>query len=189
MKFKFTGEEPGDAISSERFFKLLEKWKLSSDDDSVQIIFVYEHIAEFFNLFEKRYLHKILEDIHYILTEGWALQISKDDFYHGHICGKSNTVIRDLDALLSASNVCFVYHTFESQPLHPKAVNRSVLSFPKAPPKPVYPKYEFLTRPYYGVSSRDLGLKEYARIYFERNYEGPYQLKDGTRLDMWGKFP
>jgi hypothetical protein len=122
---------------------------------------------------------------------GWAQNISKSDFCHGHICGKSNKVIRDLDALLSASNVCFLYHTFERKVGFwiPEARNRNILSFPKAKPKVVHPNYEFGTRPYYGVNSRKLGLMEYARIFFERNLDGPYKLKDGTKLDIWGKFP
>jgi len=189
MKFKFTGEDFGDAISSGMFLRVLDKWKQSDDAYAVQSFFVYEHAVEFFNLFEKRYLEKIVEDISYILTNGWALKISKSDFFHGHICGKSKNVIKDLDVLLSASNVCFLYHTFEGQPLHPKAINRSILSFPDALPTPVYPKYGFQSRPYYGVASRDLGLMEYARIFFQRNLKGRYKLKDGSALDIWGKFP
>jgi len=189
MKFKFMGEDYGDAISSRRLSKVLEKWMQSGEAYAIQEVFVYDHVAEFFNLFEKRYIEKIVEDISYILTKGWALEISKDDFYHGHICGKSKNVIKDLDVLLSASNVCFLYHTFEGQPLHPKAINRSILSFPDALPTPVYPKYKFQSRPYYGVASRDLGLMEYARIFFKRDIKAPHQFRDGNKLDIWGKFP
>ena len=189
MKFKFVGEDYGDAISSGRFSKVLEKWMQSSEAYAIQKVFVYDHVAEFFNSFEKRYLEKIVKDINYILTKGWALEISKDDFYHGHICGKSKNVTEDLDILLSASNVCFLYHTFEGQPIHPKAINRSILSFPDALPKPVYPKYKFQSRPYYSVDPRDLGLMEYARIFFKRDIKAPYQIRDGNKLEIWGKFP
>jgi len=191
MKFRFVGEEPNDGITSIRFLKILEKWKRSTDAYAIQRIFVYEHAFEFFDLFEKRYLQKILEDIHYILTMGWAQNISLSDFYHGHICGKSQKVIRDMNALLSVSNICLLYHTFEHNggTWLPQAINRNILSFPQAKPKVVHPNYEFCRSRFYTVHSSDLGLNEYAKIFFEKTLESPYQLKDGTKLDIWGKFP
>lgn len=111
-------------------------------------------------------------------------------------------MIKNLDALLSPSNVCFLYHTFEFEPRVPQAINRSILSFPEDLPKPVYPKHKFEMHPWgniiasskqsgkhYGASSTDLGLMECARIFFQRNLKGPYKLKDGSKLEVWGKFP
>lgn len=202
MKFKFCGEDVSDAITYRRFLKILELWRQSDDAHAVQKLFIYNHVAEFFELFGKRYSRKILEDIWYILSEKWALEIYQADFYHGHICGRSRKVIKDLDVLLSPSNVCFLYHTFEFEPRVPQAINRSILSFPGDLPKPVYPKHKFETHPWgniitsgkqsskhYGVSSSDLGLMEYARIFFQRKLKGRYKLKDGSALDICGKFP
>jgi len=186
---KFEVLEVNDPQAHRRWLRVLEKWKQSNDVRAVQSVFVYDHVAEFFNLLEKRYIGKILKDIFYILTKRWALEISEDDFYHGHICGKSKTVIRDLDGLLAASNACFLYHTFEHKHHYPEAINRNILSFPNSKPTVVHPKYEFLTRQYYSVDSSRLGLMEYARIFFSRDQEKPYKLKDGTKLTIWGKYP
>jgi len=187
MEIRFLGED--DGISPTRFRKYLEKLRQRNDAYAVQEVFVYEHISEFFDLLEKRYLDKILEDIHYVLDKGWALEISEDDFDHGHICGKADMVIKDVNALLSASNVCFLYHTFEHRQYHPEAINRNILSFPQSPLTVVHPKYRFSTRLYYTVHSDDLGFMEYARIFFQRSQGAAYKLGDGTRLTLWGKFP
>lgn len=190
MRFQFVGDDPRDAISSKVFKQILDKWRQSSDDYSLQMTFIHEHIAEFFQTLQERYLQKILEDIRYILSREWGLEICRADFYHGHICGKSKKVVTDLDILLSPSNVCFLYHTFEFEPRQPQAINRSILSFPETRPEPVYPNHGTdYNRKSYGVSSRDLGLMEHARIYFERNEKGPYKLQDGRTIDLWGKFP
>ena len=186
---KFEVLEENNPHAHKRCLRLLEKWKQGNDANALQRVFIYDHVAEFFHLLEKRYLQKILEDIFYILTKRWALEISEDDFYHGHICGKSKTVIRDLNGLLSASNVCFLYHTFEHKQYHMKAINRNILSFPKSPATVVHPKYEFLSRLYYTVDSSELGLMEYTRIFFTTDQEENYELKDGSKLDIWGKFP
>lgn len=190
MRFQFVGDDPRDAISSRGLGRMLDKWSRGSDDYSLQKFFVYEHIVEFFQTLEERYLQKILEDICYILSKGWGVEICRADFYHGHVCGKSKKVVTDLDSLLSPSNVCFLYHTFEFEPRQPQASNRSIISFPETRPQPVFPNrgVDYITKSY-GVSSRDLGLMEYARIYFERNNNGPYKLKDGRTIDLWGKFP
>lgn len=188
-KMKFEVLEENNPHAHKRCLRLLEKWKQGNDAIALQRVFIYNHVAEFFNLLEKRYLQKILEDIDYILTKGWALEISEDDFYHRHICGKSKTVIRDLHGLLAASNVCFLYHTLEHKQHYPEAINRNILSFPNTQPIVVHPKYEFLTRPYYTVDSSRLGLMEYARIFFSKDQEKPCKLKDGTKLTILGKYP
>ncbi|MCK4482203.1 hypothetical protein KAU55_03180 [Candidatus Bathyarchaeota archaeon] len=63
MKFKFCGEDASDVITHKRLLKMLELWRQSDDARVVQKLFVYNHVAEFFELFGKRYLRKILEDI------------------------------------------------------------------------------------------------------------------------------
>jgi len=80
---------------------------------------------------------------------------------------RTRTPIADLNALLSASNVCFLYHTFEKQSWTPQAANRNILSFPDGNPEVVHPDCEFGKFPGYGVSSKELGLMEYARFHFE----------------------
>jgi hypothetical protein len=107
-------------------------------------------------------VQKILDDISYILDHRWASSIWEADFYHGHICGRTRTPITDLNSLLSGLNVCFLYHTSERQSWTPQAANRNILSFPAGYPEVVHPDYEFGRFPGYCVSSKELGLMEYA---------------------------
>lgn len=167
----------------------MDRWYRSDELHDIQARFIYEHVDEFSRLFEKRYLRKVLNDISYILDQKWAHAIWEQDFFHGHISGRSATVISDLDALFSASNICFLYHTFEKQTWIPQAVNRNVLSYPDENPRVVHPDYKFGEFPGYGVGSKKLGLMEYARFFFaEASAQGPYRLRGG-KLDMWGMFP
>lgn len=191
MKFKFIWEDERwrilnrDGRLKQNF---LDRFYQSDEPLDIQARFIYEHVEEFFDLFVERYIRKVLDDISYILDQKWALAISEEDFYHGHICGKAKTATRDLDTLLSISNICFLYHTFEKQSWIPQAVNRNILSLPDGNPKVVHPDYEFGKFPGYGVSSKKLGLMEYARFYFEASAQGPYKLRGG-KMDFWGIFP
>jgi hypothetical protein len=190
MKFKFiweddTGKKPNRQERLKQVY--LDKFYNPTDERDIQDRFIYEHVEDFFDLFERRYLQKILKDISYILDKKWASAIWEQDFYHGHICGKSKIAITDLDALLSPSNICFLYHTYEQQTWIPEAINRNIISYPNEDPKVVHPTYEFGTFPGYGVGSEKLGLMEYARFFFKQG-SGPYTLKDGTKIDLWGTF-
>jgi hypothetical protein len=198
MKFKFIWEDKRWAALNRQGSlrqRFLESFYQCDEPKKLQSRFIYEHVQEFFDLLEKRYMHKILDDISYILDQKWALRICEEDSFHGHVSGKSKTVIRDLDTLLSASNICFLYHTFEKQSSIPQAINRNVLSFPDAVPRVVHPDCKFGEFPGYGVSSTKLGLMEYARFYFEANPKGPYKLRRRkiklrrVKMDLWGMFP
>lgn len=194
MKFEFLWH---DKIFSRRNVQALERlknsylrhWEGGSDNYSVQTLYLYEHVAEFYNLLEKRYIDRILFDIWFILDRKWAFSIWDQDFFHGHICGKSRDAIADLNEVLAPSNVCFLYHTFEEQAWIPAAINRNILSVPDRDPEVVHPNYDFGAQPGYGVSSKDLGLMEYARFKFKETPLGPYVLKNEKRLDIWGIFP
>jgi hypothetical protein len=193
MKFKFIWDEIRPTLRPEKRERLkrryLEVWYQRSEPHYIQTRFIYEQVVEFFDLFEKRWIQKVLDDISHILNQKWAFSIWEADFYHGHICGRSKTPMMNLDALLSASNVCFLYHTFEQQAWTPQAANRNILSFPDGHPEVVHPDYEFGKFPGYGVSSEELGLMEYARFDFKESFEGPFTLKDGTKINLWGLFP
>jgi hypothetical protein len=169
--------------------KSLESFYQRHEPHYIQARFIYERVREFFDLFEQRWIQKILSDISHILDQKWAFTIWQEDFYHGHICGRLGTAIMNLDALLSASNVCFLYHTFEKQSWTPQAANRNILSFSDGNPEVVRPDCEFGKCPGYGVSSKELGLMEYARFHFEETPTGSCTLKDGTRIELWGMFP
>jgi hypothetical protein len=191
MKFKFVWEDHTyiSPKRAEKFkAKLVEHWH-ESDDYAKQELFIYGHVEEFFDLFEQRWIQKILGDISYILGQKWAFSICEEDFNHGHICGRTKTSMMSLDALLSVSNVCFLYHTFEERSWLPLAVNRNVLSFPDGHPEVVHLDHEFGKSPGYGVSSKKLGLTEYARFHFEESSKGSYTLKDEARTDLWEVFP
>jgi hypothetical protein len=193
MKFKFIWDEARPTLRLEKRESLkrryIESFYQRHEPYFIQARFIYEHVGEFFDLLEQRWIQKILSDISHILDQKWAFSIWQEDFYHGHICGRTRTPIVDLNALLSASNVCFLYHTFEKQSWTPQAANRNILSFPDEHPEVVHPDYEFGKSPGYGVSSDDLGLMEYARFRFEKSTGGSCTLKDGTRIDLWGMFP
>jgi len=193
MKFKFVWDEIRPTLRPEKRESLkrryIEGFYQRHEPHFVQARFVYEHVGEFFDLLGQRWMQKILGDISYILDQKWAFSIWEEDFYHGHICGRSRTLIADLNALLSASNVCFLYHTFEKQSWTPQAANRNILSFPDGNPGVVRPDCEFGKFPGYGVSSKELGLMEYARFHFEETPNGSCTLKDGTRIELWGMFP
>jgi hypothetical protein len=193
MKFRFIWDEVRPTLRPEKRESLkrryIEGFYQRHEPHFVQARFVYEHVGEFFDLFEQRWMQKILSDISYILDQKWAFSIWEADFYHGHICERTRTPITDLDALLSASNVCFLYHTFEKQSWTPQATNRSILSFPSENPHVVYLGDELSRRLGRGVSSEELGLLEYARFFFKESTGGPYTLRDRTRIDLWGMFP
>lgn len=146
MKFKFIWEDDtGKKLNRQGMLKqlYLEKFYNPTDERDIQDRFIYEHVEDFFNLLERRYLQKILKDISYILDKKWASAIWEQDFYHGHISGKSKIAITNLDALLSPSNVCFLYHTYEQQTWIPEAINRNIISYPNEDPRVVHPNYEF----------------------------------------------
>lgn len=193
MKFKLIWDNvrPTHLLDRRESLKrrYMESFYQRNEPHYVQARFIYEHVGEFFDLFEQRWMQKVLSDISYILDQKWAFSIWQEDFYHGHVCGRTRTPIMDLDALLSASNVCFLYHTFEKQSWTPQAANRSILSFPDENPRVVYPGDELEKRVGRGVSSDKLGLMEYSRFHFEESSKGSYTLKDGTRIDLWGMFP
>jgi len=193
MEFKFIWDDARPTLRPEKRESLkrryIESFYQRNELHYVQARFIYEHVGEFFGLFEQRWMQKVLSDISHILDHRWAFSIWAADLYHGHICGRTRNLITDLDVLLSASNVCFMYHTFEQQAWTPQAANRSILSFPDENPHVVYPSGELGKRLGRGVSSEELGLMEYARFRFEESPEGSYSLKDGTRIDLWGMFP
>jgi len=192
MKFKFVWDDVRPTLRPEKRESLKRRYIGSfyqrHEPYFVQARFIYEHVGEFFDLLGQRWMQRILGDIFYILDHRWAFSIWEADFYHGHICGRSRTLITDLDALMSAPNVCFLYHTFEQQSWTSQAANRNILSFPDGHPEVVHPDYEFGKFPGYGVSSKRLGLAEYARFRFKESSKGSYALKDGTRIDLWGMF-
>jgi hypothetical protein len=178
------------------FFAGIEKFRNAKEPDLIQMFFVYEHLKEFFDFFGNNYLQKVLDDISYILEKKWGFEISEKDFFHGHICGQSKTVIRDVEELLSPSNICFLYHTLEytycipgTNMLVSEAKNRNILSFPGSEPKIVHPNYEFGKYGFYVVHSSELGFWEHARFYFGTTPNGPYKLRNGTMIDLWGVFP
>ena len=117
MKFRFIWDEIRPTLGPEKRERLkrryLEIWYQRNEPHYIQARFIYEHVVEFSDLFEKRWIQKILSDISHILDQKWAFSVWQEDFYHGHVCGRTRTPITDLNALLSASNVCFLYHTFE----------------------------------------------------------------------------
>jgi hypothetical protein len=193
MKFKFVWDEVRPTLRPEKRESLkrryIESFYQRHEPHFIQARFIYEHVGEFFDLLEQRWMQKIPDDISYILDHRWAFSIWEADFYHGHICGRTRTPMTDLDSLQSASNVCFLYHTFEKQSWTPQAINRSILSFPGENPHVVYPGDELSKRLGRGVSSEGLGLLEYARFFFKESTGGPYILKDGTKISLWGMFP
>jgi len=172
-----------------RLKKRYIEWWHGTDDNSVQKLFLYEHVTEFFDAFERKYIAKILEDISFILSRKWAYAIWEQDFYHGHICGKSKAPIKDLETLLSPSNVCFLYHTFEHQAWRPEAVNRNILSFLGAKPTVVHPQSEFRSGEVRGVDPNELNLALYAKFCFKESTQSRYRLEEDTKLEFWGVFP
>jgi hypothetical protein len=157
-----------------------------------QAIFIHKHADKFFDELERKLLRRILDDIGLVLQKGWAKNISKDDFFHGHICGKSSSPVFDLEKLFSPDNIVLLYHTLESSPITPDHYNRNILSTLQTQPTVVRPKGvnfdEVLgSSTYgYGVGASDLGLMGYAKVYFEKEPEGVYELKDGTKLSLRG---
>jgi hypothetical protein len=191
MKFEFSRE-----YSHDYFLGQIETFRQGSKPVHVQKFFVYEHVKEFFDLFGRKYLQKVLDDISYILEKRWGFGINDKDFFHGHICGKSQTVIRDIEELLSPSNICFLYHTLErlsctpvTNVLVPEAKNRNILSLPDNEPKVIHPDYKFGEYGMYVVHSSDLGSWEYARFFFSETPKGQYKLRNGIVINLWGVFP
>jgi hypothetical protein len=188
--------ELSEGYGHDYFVEQIEMFRQGGKPNWQQRYFVYEHIKEFFELFETRYLQKVLDDISYILEKRWGFGANEKDFFHGHICGKSTMVIKDLEQLLSASNICFLYHTLEriyhkpgSRVLLPEAINRNILSLPDREPNVIHPNHKFGEYEMYTVHSRDLGLWEYARFFFSETPRGPYRLRNGIVINLWGVFP
>jgi hypothetical protein len=159
-----------------------------------QEVFLLKHRKELSRKVEKRLAPKVLEDIDFILENEWAKEISKQDFYHGHICSASQLPVFDLDVLLSEVNARLLYHTFEVWREMPYFSNRNIKSSLVSKPEVIPIAYEELDSGYWktyrfskiGVSSSELGWSEYGKIEFEENPNGCYKLKNGTRLDMVG---
>ena len=66
MKFKFIWEDDtGKKLNRQEMLKqlYLDKFYNPTDERDIQDRFIYEHVEDFFNLLERRYLQKILKDI------------------------------------------------------------------------------------------------------------------------------
>jgi hypothetical protein len=158
-----------------------------------QAIYIHQNDDNFFDHAEKRVLGKFIEDVEHILEQGWAQEISYNDFYFGRVCGHSKTPLFDMEALFSTDNIALFYYThsppplpLKLPPLKPEHKNRNIVSSLDTLPHVVHPAYRFGEYPFYVVRSEDLGLMSYAQIYFEKKDDGQYQLRNGTRLDIWG---
>lgn len=166
-----------------------------SNPKLAQTVFLLKHRDELSKKAEKKLIPKVLEDICFVLENKWAKEISGRDFFHGHICVVSQLPMFDLDDLLSEVNVRLLYHTCEEWHEMPYFAHRNIKSSLVSKPKVIPIEYEeFVDKHGYrtyrfskiAVGSSDLGWSEYGKIEFEKTPEGPYRLKNGTRLKMRG---
>jgi len=163
-----------------------------------QAVFLRKYPGRFFNAVEDRFLPKIIADIGYILGEGWAGEISGDDFFHLHICGNPLTCIsrtgenveEDMNRLLAPDRLRFLYHTLEYVPVsEPGFMNRNVLSDSRNRPYVIRPTNFELEKTgwnSYTVNACDLHMLYYAQIDFWESGCGEYMLADGTKIDLSG---
>jgi len=98
------------------------------DSYLAQEVFLLKHLGKLSEKVERKLVPKVLEDVYSILENEWAREISRRDFFHGHICAVSQLPIFDIDDLLSESNVRFLYHTFEWSYEMPGYENRNIKS-------------------------------------------------------------
>lgn len=166
-----------------------------SEAELAQEVFLLKHKKELSKKAEDKLIPKVLEDINFILENEWGKEISKQDFFHGHICSASQLPIFDLDDLLSEVNVRLLYHTFEVWREMPYFANRniksSLLSEPEVIPivyEKVVDNYDYRTYRFSKITicSSELGWSEYGKIEFEVHPNGCYKLKNGTKLKMVG---
>ncbi len=167
----------------------------SIDPKIAQAIFISQHKEEVGDAIDKKLLPKSLEDINFIRSKGWAKKISRDDFFHFHVCEKSPDPILDVKALFLPDKTILLYHTLESLPLTPAHINRNILSTLTSQPEVVHPKYKFGTLSKYSVCYTDLHklypdrfpfeVMHYLDIHFGKDPNGPYTLKNGDKLKMW----
>jgi hypothetical protein len=150
-----------------------------SDPQFAQQVFLLKNRDELSLGVERELVQKVLQDIDHILKIDCAQEISENDFNHVHLCNVTKTPIFNIDALLSSDNVGLLYHTCEMYTIkHDKRnIKSSLVSQPEIIP---------VEKPKISVYVEDLGWSAYGKIEFEKNQDGHYRLKDGTRLNMKG---
>lgn len=166
-----------------------------SDPRLAQEVFLYKHRKELSKRVEKKLVPKVLEDIDFILKEGCAQEISKFDFDHVHLCKVSQNPIFKVKTLLSDDNVRLLYHTCEKRYFMPYFAKRNIKSSLVSKPEIIPLDYEEFVGTHgiktyrfmkITVYSSDLGWSEYGKMKFEKSLDGPYRLKNGTKLKMIG---
>ncbi len=152
---------------------------------------------------------RVARDIDHILEQGWADDISRQDFYHVHVCtlaeelGNPKKIRRGViqQDELDGKQVVLVYHTHE---LDGKAnlPHRNIASYrdgelpsiimPELAGAYVRSKFgdndplerERRASGIIGVTSFDIGLDEWFDVVFQYAPDGDYSLKNGRRLSI-----
>ena len=147
---------------------------------------------------------RVVKDIDTILRNGWADEISRRDFYHGHICTypkDEKPVIKDEGLLqnnLNLSHVLILYHSHEADEKL-EDPNRNILSDTQGNIRVVSTSQcleyyrrlcdysqalELHRKGIRAVYARDLWLDELFDFEFEYGVNGKYQLENGKRINI-----
>ncbi len=149
---------------------------------------------------------RIVRDINHILRQGWADEISRKDFYHGHVCtytNPKNTQRMLCGALMQESlnihSVVLLYHTHELDEKR-NDPNRNIASYRGYQSPMVVPvnrSGEWFRKKggFFGalrqeeqgvvaVYARDLGLDDWFDFVFDYDPNGKYGLENGRRINL-----
>ncbi|MBI2508389.1 hypothetical protein HYV89_05565 [Candidatus Woesearchaeota archaeon] len=149
---------------------------------------------------------RVVRDINHILRQGWADEISRRDFYHGHVCqyiNPGNPQRHDGGALLQNSlnpaSIILLYHSHElDEKKHDP--NRNIASYQGGQSPmvvPVHTSGEWFRKKgdFFGdlrqkeqgvvaVYARDLGLDEWFDFVFDYDPNGKYELENCRRINI-----
>ena len=112
---------------NEKYFGRLEHQPPSNKREIKKVL--NENRAEALDLFERVFANKIVQDIEFILKQGWAEQISRRDFFHGHASFRRKIPLtgdrkKDLERVISPEHIDFNYHTREC--IEPRGSNWNI---------------------------------------------------------------
>lgn len=152
---------------------------------------------------------RVVRDINHILKQGWADEISRRDFYHGHVCQciNPNNPQRHyggalLQNLLNPASVVLLYHTHELDEKK-NDPNRNIVSYRDGQLPMVVPVHtsgewfrkrgdffgalKYKEQGVVAVYARDLSLDEWFDFVFDYEPNGKYELENGRRININAK--
>ena len=159
-----------------------------------QAILLHNHPDKFFSRVTGNIVPKMLEDLAYILEQGWSASLSSQGLYQAVLCGSYKTrvsnatryVDEDFEAVMGKDNLRIVYNSHDRkdppQGLEGKTTN--IVSRLNDQPRLIVPPKSLDTGIRKTVFPWMLDLLEYGYLLFLPSPQGKYATKTGINLDL-----